>query len=92
MADRKPKKLHSFRLDPELVKWVDHYASEVGANRTAVVEALFGALRDGRLWVVPDTRPNPFPGVSRPELLPVRPFEGTMPGTYPHRETEENKA
>ena len=89
MTERTPKKLHSFRLDPALVERADRYASEVGVNRTALVEALLGSLCDGRLWVVPDTRPNPFPGVTRPEILPVRPFEGVLPGTYPHRSDEQ---
>ena len=76
------KKLHSFRLDPDLVAWIDNYATGVSSNRTALMEAFCGALREGRLWVVP--KPNPFPGVSHPEILPVKPFpEGTVPtGTY----------
>jgi hypothetical protein len=92
MTDRTPKKLHSFRLDPDLVARADAYASEVGVNRTALVEALLEALCKGRLWVVPDKRPNPFPGVTRPEVLPVKPFEGVQPGTYPHRSEEKSDA
>ena len=81
MAD--PKKQHNFRLDPDLVTWTSRYASELGVDRTKVIEALLGALKDGRLWVEPDPRPNPFPGVTRPEILPVKPFLGSRPGTYP---------
>jgi len=90
MSEPAPKRVYSFRLDPDLVTWVDAYAKEIGdVKRTTVVEALLCALRDGRLWVEPDTRPNPFPGVTRTELLPVRPFGGVRPGTYPHRESEK---
>ena len=77
------KKIYSFRLDPDLVAWVDTYSTEQGVKRTTVIEALVEALKDGRLWVEPDTRPNPFPGVTRPEILPVKPFLGSRPGTYP---------
>jgi len=90
MAKRTPKKLHSFRLDPDLVKWVASYAKAVRSDRTKVLEALFNALRNGRLWVEPDNRPNPFPGVTRPEILPVKPYDGIHPGTYPHRDQEED--
>lgn len=82
--------MYSFRLDPETVAFADAYAEALQTNRTVIVEALLGALREKRLWVVPDTRPNPFPGVTRPELLPVRPYpeNQVVPGTYPHRYTD----
>jgi hypothetical protein len=91
---RSAKKLYSLRLDPELWKWVDKYATDVGSNRTAVIEALLETLRAQRLWVIPDDRPNPFPGVTRPEILPVKPYpEGEVrPGTYPHRQKEKAHA
>jgi len=90
MADL--KKVISFRFDPALIKWLEGYTKEVGATRTAVVDALLVALREARLWVEPDTRPNPFPGVTRPEILPVKPFEGIRPGTYPHRYRDREPA
>jgi len=87
MSDREPKKMFSFRLDADLVAFADNYADALGVNRTVVLEALLSALKDQRLWVTPDIRPNPFPGATRPEILPVRPFPTGVvpPGTYPHR-------
>ena len=81
-----PKKVISFRLDPDLIGWLEEYADHFRMSRTALIEELLVSLREGRLFTVPDTKPNPFPGVPRPEPIPTKPPEGILPGTYPHRE------
>ena len=87
--DHKPstaKKSYSFRLDADLAIYIKMYASQVGVSQATVIETFIQSLQDGRLFVTPDERPDPFPGVTRAELLPVRPFNSPVqPGTYPHR-------
>lgn len=89
MDEQDKKKGVSFRLHPELAQWLETYASKVGVPKTAVVEALLAALREEKLWVEPDYRPDPFPGVKRAVPLPVKPYQGIQPGTYPHRQEEK---
>ena len=80
------KKQFNARLDPQFIEFAKVYADRLKVSQAALVEALLGALQDGRLFITPDTRPDPFPGVTRAELLPTRPFNSPVqPGTYPHR-------
>jgi hypothetical protein len=88
MAGTTPKKVISFRFDPDLIDWLEDYADHFRMTRTALLEEVLTTLREGRLFTVPDDKPNPFPGVPRPEPIPTRPPERTLPGTYPHRQEE----
>lgn len=83
-----PKRVYSVRLHADLVSWIDAYADQVGVKRSDVIEACLDTLRKGRLWIEPDQRPNPFPGVRR-EILPEKPF-GQQAGTYPHRKGDSS--
>lgn len=58
MANRKQ---YNMKFPPDLIKWVDGYAAQCHTNRTAVVEDLLQALRDGRIRTVPRAGMNPFP-------------------------------
>lgn len=56
------KQQFNFRLDPDLIRWVDENAEALGAqSRTDLLEHLLMALREGRLLMKPRSGPNPFP-------------------------------
>lgn len=67
------KKQYNFRLDPDLVQWVDDNAAENEMTRTAVVEELLYAAREGRLLIRP-AGPDPFPAESTPAGTPSNPI------------------
>ena len=56
------KKLVAYRLDPYLLVWLDEYARSRQVSKTAVIESLLIALREGRLREAPRAGPNAFPG------------------------------
>lgn len=89
MVDATPKKVISFRLDPGLIEWLDAYSKHFRMTRTSLIEELLTALREKRLYTLPDTKPNPFPSTPRPEPIPTTPPKRTHPGTYPHRQSTE---
>lgn len=55
------KQVTTFRIDPELLAWVDSHAATHGLDRSRLLNDLLLALREGRLRVLPRIGVSPFP-------------------------------
>jgi len=57
-----PKTLTTFKFNQDLLDWLKEYAAAHGTSKTAIVEDLLYAAREGRIRVVERSGPNAFPG------------------------------
>lgn len=57
----RPTQPYSTRQPVWLQEAADRYAEEHGTDRTGLIRAMYEALAEGRLYVVPRPGPQPFP-------------------------------